>query len=209
MPTVKLILFGAGQTKKNRPQLFGKGTGPIIIPSQDYLDWLDLQLEEKALLKQDLGDAIPLRGPVSLYMTVFRKQDAGDLFGFADAVADAIQSDSWQCQRLTYRTVIKFQKNKKTSVKLPVESKEFDCHKKFVGDEAVLVCPVCGFLKMKRSRKGLGIIVDDKQIVESHLKLDIDRQNPRIELSIVTIDVPQQQLSLIADYEGVPGVNTK
>lgn len=183
-PVVKLTFFGEPRTKKNSAQLFGRGARPVILPSREYLDWLDLQLAEKAMIKEDLGDFIPIQGPVVIELRVFRKRNSGDLTGFVEAVQDAIQSDVWQCGRDTYKMVEAFKRNKKTGAKIPVLVKRFDCHKKFVSDDPIRICPNCKYPKMRQSRKGLGIVVDDSQIVEAHLFNDIDKKNPRIEFAI-------------------------
>ena len=86
------------------------------------------------------------------------------------------------------------EKNKRTGVVIITKSKKSACRKKIVSDTAILLCPHCG-CKMKKQRKGLGIILDDSQI-QRHANnvLDIDKANPRIEVEIRKIAAPQPSL---------------
>jgi hypothetical protein len=191
---MRLTLAGEPRGKKDRPQLFATGGKPRMIPNQEYTDWLEAQLAEKHLIKQDLGDSIPLRGAVVIEIHVYRKANTGDLSNFVDAVGDAIQSDVWQCQNPKFAMVETKQTNKRTKVVITTKSKKSECRKKVVSDAPVLRCPTCNWPVMRRSRKGLGIIEDDRQIQEGHTFLHIDKANPRIEIELALI--PKAQSSL-------------
>jgi hypothetical protein len=100
-------------------------------------------------------------------MHIYRDRNSGDLFGFAQAVADAIQAPLWKCSYCNKRTMV------------------------------LANCPHCkgSIAGMSEARRGLGLIGDDKQIVNiDGSELFVDSQRPRVEIKIETIAKPQASL---------------
>ena len=138
-----------------------------VQPSKVYLDWFEEQYILRGTVTgalQRAGVKLPIMAPVNLQAVVYRDAERGDLLGYLQAIADAIQCDLWKCGGC----------NKKTAV---------------LGK-----CPHCNaaIAFMTHSRKGLGIIGDDAQIVSlngSELRKDADR--PRIEITLTTTKAAQ------------------
>ena len=182
------------RTKKNSAQVFGQGKGmrAVMLPNPAYVEWFEDILTYKAEIKKLFGDTIPIAGPVKMSMIVYREAETGDLGGYFDAVADALQVDVWQCQNPSFEMVETKTRNKKTGVMVPKMSRKSDCAKKIASDVPFAVCPLCRST-MKRKRQGLGLIVDDRQIVEGMepFKLAKDKLNPRIEIILETLEVSE------------------
>jgi hypothetical protein len=138
-----------------------------VQPSEAYHRWFEEQYVLRKTVTNALeraGVKLPILAPVNLQAIVYRDAERGDLLGYLQAIADAIQCDIWKCG------VCK----KKTAV---------------LGK-----CPHCNAAVafMTHSRKGLGIIGDDAQIVSldgSELRKDADR--PRIEITLTTTKAAQ------------------
>lgn len=181
--TINLTLPSPPRTKKAHPQLImGRA---VVLPSEQYTAWLKSQLQWKAELKAALASAIPITTPVSITALIYREARTGDWTGYVDAIADALQSDVWQCQR--------------------PEQGSNKCRKKMVTDQAPTRCLHCGWPMPKRTRKGLGIISDDKLIQHwDGTRLLVDKANPRVELAISVI--PTEQPALFESSEVLEAV---
>lgn len=176
--------------KKNNPQIFGQGKGmrAIMLPSEAFTEWFNDILTYKPAIKDLFGPKIPIEGPVSLSAIFYREAEQGDIFGYLDAVADAIQVDVWQCTNPKFKMVEVKSKDKKTGISTSRMSQKSDCAKRFPSDVPIARCPNCDWAPMKRHRRGLGIIIDDKQIVQlENCEVRKDKVNPRIELVLTTI----------------------
>lgn len=175
MAVYRITLAGSPpRTKKNSPQIirFGKTARPVLVPSEAYLAWFRDVLTLKTSIHSQL-DCLPIAEPVSIAAAIYRDAERGDWTGYVDAIADAIQTDVWQCQADKCKA-------KTISLRVPV------------------ACPQCGErLRIKHTRKGLAIILDDSQIVHwDGTRLLTDPTRPRVELTITTIPPQQQELSL-------------
>jgi hypothetical protein len=140
-----------------------------VQPSDAYKAWFDEMLlyrgRIQSLLKER-GVKLPVADPVLVRMGIYRDRNSGDLFGFAQAVADAIQAELWKCGYCNKRTAI------------------------------LANCPHCkgSIAGMSQARKGLGLILDDKQIVRDESELFLDPKRPRVEITIETLSAPQPTL---------------
>jgi hypothetical protein len=136
---------------------------PALIPSEAYKQWFKDVLTLKPVIHAKL-EGLPISEPVSIQALVYRDALTGDWTGYVDAIADAIQTDVWQCQAEGCKA-------RTTSRLVPA------------------ACPKCGErVKIKHVRKGLAIILDDKQIQDwDGTRLLKDSSRPRIELTITTI----------------------
>ena len=203
----------APATKKNSPQIFGRGRGAraIVLPSAPYLAWFKDILQDKATLKAALGDLIPFTVPVSISAAIYRKKNVGDFTGFTDAIGDALQSDVWQCGRATSRPVTVRTKNSRTGIVVERQGRKSDCKKKFISDERIQICPVCKYQGMNKKRQGLGIITDDRLIAHwDGTRLYVDANNPRIELDIMEFKEtdPKAQYDWLFDQDEDEDENT-
>lgn len=173
MPVYRITLAGsAPRTKKNHATIvrMGKFERPALIPSEPFQAWFKDILTLKPSIHAQL-EGLPITDPVSVQALVYRDANVGDWTGYVDAIADAIQTDVWQCQRDGCRS-------KTTARRVPV------------------ACPKCGErLRIKHARKGLAIILDDSQIVHwDGTRLLKDSVRPRVELTITTIADEQKGL---------------
>jgi hypothetical protein len=151
-----------------------------MLPSKAYTEWHQAKLESRLYVKAKLGNDIPIAGPVSVEALIYRDVATGDLLGYLDAIADTIQCNAWTC--------VNPGKNVATR---SLAAAKWKCHKRTVCEENPIKCPYCGWPAPKRSRTGLGLILDDKQIVSwDGSRLLIDRDRPRVELTLT------EQLSL-------------
>lgn len=196
--TIRLTLPGAPRTKKNSqrvlPMISAVGLRELIQalsratshgesikilmtkilmtvqPSEGFQEWFGLLYLQRTFIQSEMiakGVKPPIMERVSIAAAIYREADRGDATGYYDAIADAIQAELWQCQ---------------------------DCRKKTM---VLANCPYCGasIARMRHSRKGLGIIGDDKQIEHwDGTRLLIDRVKPRVELVIRVSAAPQASL---------------
>jgi hypothetical protein len=175
MTTLRITLAGSPpRTKKNHATIvrMGKHQRPALIPSEAYQQWFKDVLTLKPVIQAQLAGKLPIEGPVSIAAAVYRDAERGDWTGYVDAIADAIQTSTWQCPESAC----------KSKVTLPLKP---------------MRCPTCGrgFMAAKETRKGLGLILDDSQIVHwDGTRLLKDSARPRVELTITIIPDPQKGL---------------
>lgn len=168
---ISIILPGAPRTKKTSNNAFVSKSGkPIVLPSEEFEAWLKYVLSFRPIIQQQLremGVDLPVRYRVGIEARIYRKQDSGDATGFYQAIGDAIQEATFQCQQC--RKVV------------------YACSAK----EHSSVCPGA----LKRKRAGLGIVLDDKLIEHwDRSRRLIDRENPRVELDITPFEGEQMTL---------------
>ena len=156
---IAVTLPGPPRTKKTHGRIVRVKSGrQFVLPSESYEAWLKSMLSYAPKIRAELaGVALPICGPISLEMTVYREAESGDLAGFVAAVHDAIQVDEYLCGR---------------------------CNKKFRGNKTAAHGAVCGLARIKQTRKGMGLIEDDRDIMHGNEWLRIDKTNPRVELII-------------------------
>lgn len=177
--TVRFTLAGrnsAGEvvpprTKKNHPQLIPRLDFAVIVPSAAYQEWF------AAVLRSRKGSPIvahPITDRVSITAIVYRDREVGDWTGYMDGIADAIQAPMWRCSK-----------------------KGCGRGKFYVKGSGWCDCGE----KLKKVRDGLGVILDDKQIVHwDGSRLRVDKLRPRVE---VTIEVVRDGQASIFDESGV------
>lgn len=183
--TIRFTLSGAPRTKKNSPRIMPilKGSsiptlkaalsgthkqavmglmtnvGYSLQPSEAYCDWFSKQYQLRSLIKSPAQwpGLLPFFDPVSVKALFYRDRDTGDLLGYLDGLADALQCDQWLCKT---------------------------CRKKSYQH----YCATCPQATMTQCRKGLEVIKDDNLIQSwDGSRLDIDRANPRIDVTVTLI----------------------
>jgi hypothetical protein len=166
------------RTKKNSPMIVRGMKHPVLLPSQAYTDWLRDILKSRQAIHEALvaqGATLPIRDTVSVRAIISRDRNVGDWLGFMQAVGDALQCSIYRCQRAI-------------------------CGMKFYAAPVGKVCG-CGS-PVKQTRKGLGVIVDDKQIAFfAGVPLELDRVNPRVEIELAVLESPQASLFADVDEE--------
>lgn len=159
-----VVIPGAPRTAKNSPMIVRGIKHPVLLPSPAYKAWTSSVLAYRHKIREALGSRIPILGPVSLEALIYRDAFTGDAVGYYQAIADVLQSNVWTCK---------------------------GCNRKTVGERPA-VCQHCGAIALKQTRHGLGIVDDDKLIMDwdgSRLLKDSDR--PRVQLTIRTIEPAQ------------------
>jgi len=161
--TIRITLHSPPRTKKNSAQIIPGMKHQMLVPSAAYTEWFKEVLKQRPLIQQQLAGIAPIDKPVAIAATVYREALQGDWTGYVEAIADAIQEEVWSCEGCGKRA---------TTAKPSA-------------------CVHCGHWKVKRTRKGLGIILDDKQIVHwDGTRLAKDAKNPRIELALTILADP-------------------
>ncbi len=161
--TIRITLFAAPRCKKNNPRIIRGLNHPVLLPSEAYTEWFKEVLKQRPLIQQQLAGIAPINKPVAIAATIYREALQGDWTGYVEAIADAIQEEVWSCESCGKRA---------TTAKPSA-------------------CIHCGHWKIKRTRKGLGIILDDKQIQHwDGTRLAKDAQCPRIELALTILADP-------------------
>jgi len=172
MPVYRFTLAGsAPRTKKNSPTIatFGRHQRAVLVPSEAFRNWAKDVLTLRPIIHAKVT-GLPIAEPCHIAALVYRDAETGDWTGYVDAIADVIQADVWQCQGT-------------------------DCRKKMTTHRAPAVCEHCFGRVLKRTRQGLGIILDDRQIQHwDGSRLRKDSARPRVELTITTIADPQKDL---------------
>lgn len=105
MRSLHLVLLGPPRTKKTSQRvvwLKRKNTAPgqkqqfpKILPSEQYEHWFKNVMTYAPIINRqvaNMGIALPITGPVGVTALFFREANQGDLTGFMQAVADAIQT---------------------------------------------------------------------------------------------------------------------
>lgn len=82
-----LTLDGIPRTKKNSARILRFGKFNKVVPSKAYLEWRDAVLPQMQRQWQRGGIA----WPVNVRATVYRDALRGDLLGYLDGIADAMQ----------------------------------------------------------------------------------------------------------------------
>ena len=158
---IAVTLPGPPRTKKTHGRIVRVKSGrQFVLPSESYEAWLKAMLSYAPKIRAELaeqGVALPICGPISLEMTVYRRAESGDLAGFIAAVHDGIQVDEYLCN---------------------------GCRKKFLRNRSAAHISVCGSHVAKQTRKGMGLIEDDRDIMHGNEALRTDKANPRVELII-------------------------
>lgn len=159
------------RTKKNSPRMIPHLRFPKLLPSEAYVAWLDGLARGAAALSAALkaeGVELPISDWVGIRAHVYRDRAVGDLTGFLDAIGDAIQVSQWQCS---------------------------ECRQKFDYEPTVLTHRHAGRIKFKKSRDGLGLILNDSQIRDwDGSRLLKDAARPRVELEISVYGAAQKGL---------------
>lgn len=83
----RLTLDGAPRTKKNSLRRVMVGKFLKSIPSAQYLAWRDAVLPQMRMQWRRL----PLAQPVNVRATIYRDANRGDLLGYLDGIADALE----------------------------------------------------------------------------------------------------------------------
>jgi hypothetical protein len=196
MAKIELTLYSAPRTKKSHPTIVMRRA--VRLPSKPYTEWLAYQLQFTHRIRELYKPVIPFIEPVSVQARVYRDGLTGDLLGYLDAVSDALQSCTYQCQNPQ-----QFQKTvKKKSTGVVETSTAWRCHKIMNTDVAPERCEFCKWPAPRLKRRGLGVIKDDRLIQSwDGSRLDLDRNNPRVELVIQKLDLPQYSLALESTKE--------
>lgn len=108
-------------------------------------------------------------------MIFYRQVNSGDLFGLEQAVADAIQIPVWKC------------------IKTQAHPPSMACGKKTAGERPTHCCH-CKNPILKKSRDGLGLLLDDALIVKCTGVVTKDAARPRVEITLQTIEPDQAAL---------------
>jgi hypothetical protein len=128
----------------------------------------------------DIGMQLPISVPVNINAKFYREARTGDANGLYQALGDVIQSGTHEipCPKC-------FRKRQFFDHEmLGAASLELDCR----GSQCKHVWKA-SLIQAKRSRKGIGIILDDKQIETWWgSQLLVDRNRPRIEVSLMVLD---------------------
>jgi len=99
------VIHGAPRTKKNSSRVVNigpmcrtcgkRGGFPKVLPSEAYEAWEKEALAQCEGIKHHLrraGFTLPLDGPVSVEVAIYRERDTGDTVGFLQAVGDMLQA---------------------------------------------------------------------------------------------------------------------
>ena len=158
---IAITLPGPPRTKKTHGRIVKVKSGrQFVLPSESYEAWLKSMLSYGPQIRAELagqGVTLPISGPVSIEMTVYRQFTSGDLAGFIAAVHDAIQEPEYLCS---------------------------GCKHKVLQSRLLAHTAVCGAHLPKQTRKGMGLIEDDRDIMHGNEALRTDKANPRVELII-------------------------
>jgi len=146
---LRVTLPGACRTKKNHRRHVQVGGFLKVLPSKQHEEWLEEVLSYAPIIRSQLkqaGAQLPIACEVSVSATIYRDRDQGDLIGYLESIADAIQEPQFNDRN-------------------------------------------------KCTRKGLGLIEDDRQIVcWDGSRMLVDKQRPRVELEIEIIGDEQGRL---------------
>lgn len=146
---LRVTLPGVCRTKKNHRRHVQVGGFLKVLPSKQHEEWLEEVLSYAPIIRSQLkqaGAQLPIACEVSVSATIYRDQDQGDLIGYLESIADAIQEPQFNDRN-------------------------------------------------KCTRKGLGLIEDDRQIVcWDGSRMLVDKQRPRVELEIEIIGDEQGRL---------------
>lgn len=85
---MKLVILGKPRTKKTSNRILRFGKFNKIVPSKQYLAWRDAVVPQ--LQRQHAGRA-PIAYPINVRAIVYRDALRGDLIGFLQGIADAMQ----------------------------------------------------------------------------------------------------------------------
>lgn len=99
LPVFTFTVTGPPRTKKNSPIPTPARTKDgrafvRILPSKAYRQWLKAALQQSPAIRARLaraGARLPIRGSVAIRALVYRESRTGDLLGYLDALADALQ----------------------------------------------------------------------------------------------------------------------
>lgn len=83
-----ITIFGAPRTKKNSSRVLKFGKFNKVVPSEAYLTWRDSAVPQMRIAWA--GRAI-IADPVNVRATVYRDADRGDLIGYLQGIADALE----------------------------------------------------------------------------------------------------------------------
>lgn len=161
----------------------GKRKIQRVMPSEQFEAFESAVLDEGAVIVPALrakGASLPIMEPVHVRAMFYRDANRGDWSGFVQALADVLQGERYTV------ACPKCERGRKIGFEI-VETGRFD-----------LECLGCGHqwtgnaTQAKLSRRGLGIIGDDSQIVHwDGTRLLIDRERPRIEVEVIVIEPAQ------------------
>lgn len=97
---ISITIPGAPRTKKTSQRIvrFGKNREHIrVLPSEEYEAWFARTLLYKGRIRRELREApLPLSGPIHVQAVFYRERAAGDLTGFMQAIADALQVEKFR-----------------------------------------------------------------------------------------------------------------
>ena len=91
---LKFTILGPPRTKKTSNRLIRVGGFHKVLPSKAYCDWLKTALQWGPMIRHAARKAhfdVPLQGRVAIRATFFRDANRGDLTGYEQALADALQ----------------------------------------------------------------------------------------------------------------------
>lgn len=193
--TLRFTLLARPTTKKTSNKIlgFGRACGHCgkrqfqkVGPAEQFEEFeksalmLGLQLLPKL---RAAGAQLPITDPVHVKAQFYRSANTGDVCGFCQALADVLQGEryTFECPNC--------KRGRKVGLEV-VQAGQFrleclGCGHKWTGNAA----------QAKLSRKGLGIIADDEQVVHwDGTRLYVDKVRPRIEVEINVIEPAQGSL---------------
>jgi Holliday junction resolvase RusA-like endonuclease len=113
---LRFTIVGAPRTKKNSGKIIqvrvsGGGTRPMFLPSDAWAEYEAIVKPElQRMIRQDVGDYVPINYKVRVEALFYRAADIGDWCGYAQGLGDLLQAagviaddiliDNWDGTRL-------------------------------------------------------------------------------------------------------------
>lgn len=97
MTELLITLPGALRTKKTGQLLLTKPF-PRLIPGEPYREWFKNIMTYGPLIREQArkaGVELPIKTPVQVFALIYRDALRGDLIGYLESVADALQQPAW------------------------------------------------------------------------------------------------------------------
>lgn len=179
MIQLRITLPSACRTKKTGSIIIAKPF-PRLVPGAPYRKWFDSIMDFGPLIREQLaedGVKLPLACNVQVCALIYRDAERGDLIGYLESIADALQAEAWS------------------------QDKSAEPERVGRGGKRIPAKPA---RKARKIRDGLGIIVNDSAIVSwDGSRLLIDRDNPRVELTITQMEGAVQEALDLGEPEAI------
>lgn len=97
MKELCITLPGSIRTKKTS-QVFISKPFPRLVPGKPYQDWFKEIMTYGPLIREQArkaGFELPIKTPVQVSALIYRDALRGDLIGYLESVADALQQPAW------------------------------------------------------------------------------------------------------------------